>query len=195
MAGRRQVDDGEPAVRKRHFSRCIDPDAGIVGSAMRDGIAHAAGYWRQAPPSDPLNPAKPANPHMRRLQLLGQRAGARLLKADSSPCTMPRSGARRRRWTVEGWKPMSRARSSTSAKVSGTSPACMGRRFFFASLPMAFSRLAIRRHERHRRVVADIVEPVGRLARSGIGGCAVPCRIGFGTRSATRITASVMSSM
>ena len=44
---------------------------------------------------------------------------------------------------VAGLKPMSRARSSTSAYISGKSPGCIGSRFFVAGRPSACSSVSI----------------------------------------------------
>ena len=46
---------------------------------------------------------------------------------------------------VLGLKPTSRIKSSTSAKVSGTSPGCMGKKFFTALRPRHVSSISIKR--------------------------------------------------
>ena len=47
MASRRQVDDGQALVSQRDAGLAVEPDAGIVGAAMRDGVRHPAGNRRR----------------------------------------------------------------------------------------------------------------------------------------------------
>ncbi len=42
VAGRREIDNGKPPVRKRDPGFGVDPDAVIVGAAMREAVIHCA---------------------------------------------------------------------------------------------------------------------------------------------------------
>ncbi len=44
VAGRRQVDDGQPAVDEADAGPGVLPQSDVVGPAMGDGLAHAAQY-------------------------------------------------------------------------------------------------------------------------------------------------------